>query len=779
MHFSTPSTSVPARTPHFSPLSAEAEGAIYAVLAALDFNDAQAVHAAHLRLQRQALALFPGAYFDGVNPDGVARALATLILSPWAGQQNQSTQGIEPGVGDALRSLAERLTPTGQDALLHSLENSHGELALAKYVTHADRHCLAGHLHQRRADAPSFVDAWAAAHAYRQAASAYEQAGAPQLATGAWQLAAAAATQAAAAYLRAYRPLEAADAYELAATAHTQAGQPGQGTDARRRAAAAALTAANGYLLAGAPAQAADAYARVAELCTHTHERLAAAHAWLKAAAAYLRSDRPAQAAHAYLRAAELYTQEARVASAVEAWLKAVDAAWTAADTGPANARYAQTADVCLRVARACDALGQRGAAADAWQRAATAYGRARDFQSAVTAWKQAACACEKTAQPARAGDAYRFQADILAAELGQPLKAAQAYELAATAYRKAATASTAAKDPLAAARHYLMAAQASELAAAAYRAVAPASAGAYSALAGAMHDLMAAHLPMMTGQPMRAPEADPAAPQDEWARHAYTRAGDAFMEAGEFLAAADVYALARRHRRAARAYLKVAQTCHNEANPRQAADAYFRAACHLRLTDQPRDKVAKAFLKAAAIYQREGEDELAADACAKAKQHAQAAALYLKHARACLQTGQPLQAAKAFVRAGFQLRKADRPLNEVAEVFATAAAIYDQQGAQELAARAFMEAGLLPQAVSRFTRLNMPGLVGAAYGRKKMDEKAAGALWQASRRVPIPYGPETEESATARRKFRQQARCLFEQTDKAAAQSRRIDPDL
>ncbi|AKK25007.1 hypothetical protein MB84_30085 (plasmid) [Pandoraea oxalativorans] len=741
MHFPTMSPTKSGPGVDFSAGFAEAHSAISAVLAALDFNDAQAVAAAQLSLQTQALALFPATCFDGVDPDRVGRALAALILSHGAGQRNQPMQWIASSANDALRTLSDRLTPTGQDALLGSLEYGQEDNEFSKYFAAADRHCLAGHLHHRWADTHPFAggtgktsedaaaqaapSAWAAAQAYRQAAGAYEQAGAAELATGAWQRVVDAATQAAAAYLRSYQPLKAADAYELVATANTQAGQPGPATDARRRASAAALTAANGYLLAGAPAQAADVYARAAEICTHTYERLAAADAWLKAADAYLRSDRPAQAVAAYRRAAELYTHEGRFASA------------------------------------------------------AVAYVRGRQPKSAVKAWQQAARAYTETGQPARAGDACRSQADIFSAELGQPVKAAQAYELAATAYREAAMASAGANDSLAAASHYLMAAQAYKLAATAYHTIAKASAGAFDALAGALRDLMAARVYAATGQTMRATDADLAEQQDKWAIYAYQEAARAFNRAKEFSKAADAYALAELHPEAASACLKAASACLKEAKPLQAADAYFRVGFHLRQAGQPRDEVAKAFLEAAEIYQREGEDELAAHAYAKAKQRTRAADLYLKHARACLQAEKPAQAAKAFVQAGFQLRKAGRPRDEVAEVFATAAAIYDREGAQELAASAFMEAGLLPHAVSRYTRLNMHAMVGDAFEQENMPEEAAGAFWRASQRERVIYGPETRERRSAREHSARQAKNLFRQADKGSAQFGRMDPDL
>lgn len=379
--------------------------------AAPNFNEGPEVRATHKLIQAQVLARLAEHVFDGANPDAVGAAIASLVLYPCAEQQAQTTQWIEPGRDEALRTLAEHFTPMGMDALLAGLDESPAgspeDHAVLQDFPKEDGYCLAGHLYRQRANAHEYVEvtdqtsedasaptaagAWAAAQDYWKAAAAYEQAGAPGLATEAWQRAVDAATQAAAAYLRSYQPLKAADAYELVVVANTQAGQTGRATDARRRAAAAALAAANGFMLAGALAPAADAYARAAQTYTLTYERLEAARVWLNAADAYRRTHQPAQAARAYQRVAELFTHDGQLAQAADALLKAADAACAAADTCPTEERYRQAADVCVRAARACYALDQRGPGADAWRQAAVAYQRARQPRKAVDAWQQGA----------------------------------------------------------------------------------------------------------------------------------------------------------------------------------------------------------------------------------------------------------------------------------------------------------------------------------------------------------------------------------------------------
>ncbi|VVE85666.1 hypothetical protein PSP31121_05348 [Pandoraea sputorum] len=326
--------------PHLPAESAEAHGSVSAMLAALDFSDAQAVHAAHLSLQTQAPVLFPAHFFDGVDPDGVARALATGILEQGAAQQQQTTQGIAPGPEQACRTLSEHFTPSGQDALLQSLENSHAENAFSKYLAATDRHCLAGHLWLQRANTrlvggdivktPEVASAQAAED-YLKAADHYRRAGQTGPAADAYRLAAVAC-------LRTYQPLKAAKAFLQAAGLLTQTQQLPEAENARRQALAAYLNAANGCVLAGAPAPAVDAYLNAVELCIQTHRPVRALDACLKAADACLRAKRPLKAASVYLKAVglcnqtiDLYTQTRQPLEAVDACRKAVHAARRAA----------------------------------------------------------------------------------------------------------------------------------------------------------------------------------------------------------------------------------------------------------------------------------------------------------------------------------------------------------------------------------------------------------------------------------------------------------------
>ncbi|AKK25074.1 hypothetical protein MB84_30565 (plasmid) [Pandoraea oxalativorans] len=163
MHFSQlPPTGSAPTTGYAGQVPRGCAEALGAILATVDFRRKAMVNAAHEGLQASALTIFPPETFDGMDPEGVGRALASLMLCDFAAQRNQTTQWIEPDRDDVLRTLAVRLTPTGQEALLQSLENRQGDNAFSNYFAHADgqyfaqadAYCLAGHLYFQRAGSP-------------------------------------------------------------------------------------------------------------------------------------------------------------------------------------------------------------------------------------------------------------------------------------------------------------------------------------------------------------------------------------------------------------------------------------------------------------------------------------------------------------------------------------------------------------------------------------------------------------------------------------------------
>ncbi|AKK24748.1 hypothetical protein [Pandoraea oxalativorans] len=323
-------------------LPPEAHGAVSAMLAALNFNDAGEVNAAQLRLQTQAPALFPDACFDGVAPEDVGRALASLILSHGAAQRNRSTRWIAPGAHDALGTLCGRLTPSGQDALLQSLESGHGENAFSRYLGELDRWCLAGHLYRQRAStrgaagdlgpAPQDADAQAAAE-YLQAVDCYTRAGQSGLAAPVCLLAADLSMQthqtnkavdlyltAADAYLRTGRPGRAAAVYLRVFNLYTDLGQPELAAATCLKAAHAARAAADAHPQKGKYALAGDVYLLVAKCYADAGRPDLAADAWLWAAQAYTRAHEPRKALAAYRQAAEANTEARRPGLAGDAW---------------------------------------------------------------------------------------------------------------------------------------------------------------------------------------------------------------------------------------------------------------------------------------------------------------------------------------------------------------------------------------------------------------------------------------------------------------------------
>ncbi|WP_167370706.1 hypothetical protein [Pandoraea vervacti] len=601
------------------------------------------VNAAHEGLQASALTIFPPETFDGVDPEGVGRALASLILCDFAAQRNQTTQWIEPDRDEALRTLAVRLTPTGQEALLQSLENSQGDNAFSKYFAHADSqyfaqadaYCLAGHLYFQRAGTPLLAgsidrtpeDASAqAAGDYLKAADLFTRAGQPDLAAEAY-------LGAADAYRGSFQPLKAAEVCLRAADLYTQTSQPLKAADARLKAAAAYLTAANGYLLAGAPGVAGDAYLRAADLYMQTHQPMKAVDICQKAADAYRGAGEPGQAAVAHLWAAHAVRADA--------------------DARPEKGRYAQAAAAYVRAAQAYTDVEQPGPAADAWLWAALASTRAREPRKALAAYQQAAEANTKAGRHGLAGDVWRSVADLYT-ELGDPKLASDANDNAATVYRWAAIGGTEVRQPLPAAHYYLMAAEA--------------------------HAAVAQHARDENAK-------DVEQEHKELAEEAYEWAGDAFMGDGLPAAATHAYMLAGQYARAivpcaqaARHYLAADELL-------QAADAYTQLGFALRAAGEPTDKGNKAFLTAAGLYQRERAYLAAAVAYAEGGDFLQAAPLFERVNRpapaghAYLQSKMFPQAARAFWRANRLEPDAERRerLRLLAESTSEQAVLFDR----------------------------------------------------------------------------------------------------
>jgi tetratricopeptide (TPR) repeat protein len=604
----------------FSRAPTEVHCTLSEVLATLDCSDAQAVKAARARIEPLASTLFPKQAFDGMDSDGFFRAVTTLILYQRAGEQKQTTEGIEDSRDDALRTLAARLTPPVRDALLRRREADLPEDETTRYFAAADSACLAGYLYLQRADALGFAGA-----------------------TG--------KTPEDADALAAARAQRAAEDYQKAACAFTQAGALGL-----------------------------------------------AAGAWQQAGTAWLQTDQSDQALAAYQQAAE--------------------SARGAADACPAEEPYRQAADTYQLLAQTCYDRGQLGPAADAWQQAANLYTRAHQPEKAAGAWEQAGDAHKEgaswgddadphqtAARYGQAGNAYRSRAAILT-DLGEHRLAIDASVMAASAYGSAAEVASSAREPLLAAHHYLMAALAHTAA----------------------------------GERARAAAADHfASLQEQLALHAYGKAADAFIKAREFAAAADAYRLAQRFTLAAAAY---EQTVHgylvaNE--PLGVADAWYSVGVVRSEGKLPPHEVAEAFLIAAEIYEQEGEDEQAAEAYGHAKEHAHAAGLYLKVARARLEKKELAQAAEAFSRVGEQRRAAGRPHDEVVEAFLTAARLFRQVHAMEAAAHAYAQASDFLHAAPLFAQANRFYLAGFAYRQMRMFKLAAKFYLRASEQAADP----------------------------------------
>lgn len=586
MHFSQlPPTGSTGATGYLGQAPRGGAEALGTILATVDFRCKRMVNAAHEGLQASALTIFPPETFDGVDSEEVGRALASLMLCYFAAHRNQTMQWIEPDHCAALRTLAARLTPTGQKALLQSLENSQADNAFSRYFAHADSqyfaqadaYSLAGHLYFQQAGTPLLPgsigktpeDASAqAAEDYLKAAELFMRGGQPALAAKAYLLGADA-------HLRSCQPLKATEACLRAVHLYTQTSEPLKAADARLKAAAAYLNVANGYVLAGAHGLAGDAYLRAADLYMQTHQPLTAVDICLKAADAYRWAGELGQAAVAYLWAAHALMADA--------------------DARPEKGRYARAAAAYLLAAQAYTDLGQPGPAADAWLWAALAFTRADEPRKALTAYQQAAEANTKAGRHGLAGDAWCSVA-ALYTELRDPKSASDANDNAATAYRWAAIGGTEVCQPLPAEHYYMM--------------------------AGYAHAAVA--------QQARDENADDVAQEhQDLAEDAYERAGHGFVETGLFAAGTGAHMLARQYALALGPCAQVIREYLAVGDLVQAADAYMQLGFALKGARKHHDKVNKAFVTAAVLYRREGEDLAAAVAYAEGKDYLRAGPLF------------------------------------------------------------------------------------------------------------------------------------------------------
>ncbi|VVE85718.1 soluble NSF attachment family protein [Pandoraea sputorum] len=450
--------------------SAQAHHAIAAMLDALDFSDAQAVDAVHLRLRTHAPALFPANFFL----DGHGCALAALLLLAGAVQRQQTTQWIKPDRDEARRTLVARLTRIGQEALLQSRERSDGENAFSKYLAQADRDCLAGHLYRERADAhlkpegfdPTSQDARAPADGdrgkaaeiartdadarseqdrYRQAAVDYAlaaeayaggdptrdpvayAAGDPGLAAEAWLCAARAAS-------RAGQPLQALAAFEKSALENERAGRHGLAGDAWRNIAdifskhGGPENAKQAFENAGA------AYLRAAEggptmlqsasdaLGDSRRLNCRPAVGYLMAAEALRAAGQDGRAKDAFLKAAETFMEEKLTAEALNAYVEAE--------------RFPEAIAICSATASSHLEAGERLAAADALCQLGFVLGLAgQPFDKEATAFRDAARLYAEEGAFESAAEACLEANDL--EQAAQFYKLAQRFELAGFAFEE------------------------------------------------------------------------------------------------------------------------------------------------------------------------------------------------------------------------------------------------------------------------------------------------------------------------------------------------------
>ncbi|WP_150811556.1 soluble NSF attachment family protein [Pandoraea sputorum] len=420
------------------------------------------VSAAHEGLQAQVLEIFPPETFDGMDPTGVKRALASLILLYFAGQWHQTTQWIEPGRDEALRTVSGRLTPTGQQALLQSLENSQGENAFSKYFAQpesqyfaqVDAYCLAGHLCVPRADdrRPAGDPDTTPEDAHAQATGVSTDLG-PSL-------------KAPETYLKV------AHALKADADARPEKGRYAHAGAAYRLAAKPSL----GQNQAGPAA----AYLWAAQALTRAHQLDQALTCFKDAAKANAQAHRPGLAGDAWRSVAEIHTERGEHDLASEALIKAA-LAYRDAALGDTEARQGLPGAIYhLMAAYAYQAAGQKPLAAAAFINAADAFMDENLFLEATEVYalvglpKQAIEACEKAVDAYRAADAFVPAAEacrtlgILLRTHGGPLDdERRAFLDAAELYAKVGEvrAYEAAADACIEANEYLQAAQFYELA--------------------------------------------------------------------------------------------------------------------------------------------------------------------------------------------------------------------------------------------------------------------------------------------------------------------------
>ncbi|VVE55254.1 hypothetical protein PSP20601_04971 [Pandoraea sputorum] len=376
------------------PVSASGHDARHSALATLDFNDPRAVQAAQLELaQTPGLDDFCGKAFDGADLEKIRNARAALILHTWAEQGEQSTASIEQSREHALKTLADHLSPTGQDALWRSLGENPEDHEFSQYFAGPDRLRLAGQVYRKQTDArvPALPDepavpthgtrtnAWAqlaailSAHteACEQLIKIFEGAAQANTPDGRHRQAAETFAAIAQVYTQAGEHKQAAKAAWKAAEAYTQARLHQHATRAYQMAARA-------FAQAQLPERAAATYMQIARTCTADQPPAHTAAAYETAADAYLLIGLPGHAADAYETAAKFYAQAGSDAHATRAREKAVGA-------------HKAVAQNCIANAQTLQAPNAYQSAVAAYQRAADVWAQARLPERAAAIYEQAA----------------------------------------------------------------------------------------------------------------------------------------------------------------------------------------------------------------------------------------------------------------------------------------------------------------------------------------------------------------------------------------------------
>lgn len=348
--------------------------ALLDVLAPLNFNDRQAVIAAHQRLAA-TLARDPLCVraFVGVNRPTIWLTLAALELRRCADEQGQPTGHI-PGDRDAdLLKLAEHLSNTGADELLQHFEDRLASHVLSDHLAQADWRCVAAHVYHQRGEAHMLAGDYAqAVQAFKSGVTACLQAGRVALVDTFYEAV--------------------ANALESLADRWQQTGKHLQAGIARKE-------CADFLSRAGANGDAADALAKAAANFVQADAEARAATVFDEAAQRYYRMWCRDTAAACWEHAGEAYAHEGMHRKAIEAFTE------------------------CVTV---CEALGVRldVFAAQTWQKLANVHRRERSFEAAKRADESAAKCYERFAK--------RELDD------GDPMKAANASTEAAAAWRSA-----------------------------------------------------------------------------------------------------------------------------------------------------------------------------------------------------------------------------------------------------------------------------------------------------------------------------------------------------